>query len=148
MACRAWPIQKNSKLLTILCDLQKHKSTKIKSKTFWFQKLFSMCKKFSGFEVDQISSWFFWWIAGHSKDRSGSKCEIDIEGCVKMHPSSVVVDSYQDVVHCQEDNAFISFLFSSFLSFGIGCTRSETLPETTESGPLCITDLFQNVAYF
>ena len=43
---------------------------------------------------------------------------------MKIHPSSVVVDSYQDVVHGQEDNAFISFLFSSFLSFGIGCTRS------------------------
>ena len=45
---------------------------------------------------------------------------------MKMHPSSVVVDSYQDVVHGQEDNAFISFFFSSssFLSFGIGCTRS------------------------
>ena len=28
---------------------------------------------------------------------------------MKMHPSSVVVDSYQDVVHGQEDNAFISF---------------------------------------
>ena len=27
---------------------------------------------------------------------------------MKMHPSSVVVDSYQDVVHGQEDNAFIS----------------------------------------
>ena len=67
---------------------------------------------------------FFWWIAGHSKDRSGGKCEIDIEGCVKMHPSSVVVDSYQDVVHGQEDNAFISLFSSSFLSFGIGCTRS------------------------
>ena len=28
--------------------------------------------------------------------------------------------------------------------------QAETLPETTESGPLCITDLFQNksVAYF
>ena len=31
-----------------------------------------------------------------------------------------------------------------------GGIESETLPETTESGPLCITDLFQNksVAYF
>ena len=31
-----------------------------------------------------------------------------------------------------------------------GCLQSETLPETIESGPLCITDLFQNksVAYF
>ena len=34
---------------------------------------------------------------------------------MKMHPSSVVVDSYQDVVHGQEDNAFISFFF--LLSF-------------------------------
>ena len=40
---------------------------------------------------------------------------------MKMHPSSVVVDSYQDVVHGQEDNAFISLLF--LLLFGIGCTR-------------------------
>ena len=30
---------------------------------------------------------------------------------MKMHPSSVVVDSYQDVVHGQEDNAFISSFF-------------------------------------
>ena len=33
---------------------------------------------------------------------------------MKMHPSSVVVDSYQDVVHGQEDNAFISLLFLLF----------------------------------
>ena len=31
-----------------------------------------------------------------------------------------------------------------------GYVQPETLPETIESGPLCITDLFQNksVAYF
>ena len=34
-----------------------------------------------------------------------------------MHPSSVVVDSYQDVVHGQEDNAFISFFFAFLLFF-------------------------------
>ena len=41
---------------------------------------------------------------------------------MKMHPSSVVVDSYQDVVHGQEDNAFISLF--SFFSFDMGCMRS------------------------
>jgi hypothetical protein len=32
----------------------------------------------------------------------------------------------------------------------VSLLHTETLPETTESGPLCITDLFQNksVAYF
>ena len=33
---------------------------------------------------------------------------------MKMHPSSVVVDSYQDIVHGQEDNAFISLFLLSF----------------------------------
>ena len=38
---------------------------------------------------------------------------------MKMHPSSVVADSYQDVVHGQEDNAFISFFSSSFFHLAL-----------------------------
>ena len=39
---------------------------------------------------------------------------------------------------------------SFFLNSNPEISQAETLPETIESGPLCITDLFQNkfVAYF
>ena len=39
---------------------------------------------------------------------------------------------------------------NAFLVAYSEAVQPETLPETTESGPLCITDLFQNksVAYF
>ena len=38
---------------------------------------------------------------------------------MKMHPSSVVVDSYQDVVHGQEDNAFISLFLLLFIHLAL-----------------------------
>ena len=44
---------------------------------------------------------------------------------MKMHPSSVVVDSYQDVVHGQEDNAFISLFFLLLLFFHLALVAQD-----------------------
>ena len=47
-------------------------------------------------------------------------------------------------------NGFLSIYSEARNNVNSKIHSSETLPETTESGPLCITDLFQNksVAYF